>query len=259
MPRAAAARGIGELRRTLRFQVLRVSFEIVTSDAAVQRAMQSLVQSAIQPGPPRRLVSFEVQSRNGGYEIFRDGQLEDVQFDPLEVVNTLYRATQREALTAWPDAILVRAVTGVHRQQRFLMIGETGTDRSAVGLRLAQLGADIQGDDLAILDGGTVTAYPRPLRRVGATDPPSPAVGSGWRITSGQCDVVVALEVNYGGQSMVREVPRRDMTRSLMSWSTPLGGNPLDSIRAQARLVDGARCCSLRLGDLSHLRSVWGC
>lgn len=253
----------------------------MVDDAAVESALRFLVPSATQPEPARTSVSYAVRRRNGGYEILRDGVPMDVQFDPMQVLDVLYRRTQTDALKAWPGATVLKALTGCHHGERFLVVGESRADCSHVGLELLALGADVQGDDLAILDGDQITAYPRPLRVIGdsARLPPGApplaalpsvavsqstnqwaldlaAAGLDWRISAGRCDVVIGLETNYGGQSRLAEMNRRDMARDLMSCSEALG-DPLARIRTLAGLVDQARCYRLRLGNVSDVAAFW--
>jgi hypothetical protein len=275
-------RGTRQLTRTLRFQVLRVSFEIVTADPEIERTVRFLAQSAAQPQPARTTVFFEVRRREHAYEISRNGCLEDVQFDPVRVLETLARRVQHDALEAWPEAAVLRAVTGERHGERFILVGDTHADRARVALELIGRGADIQGDDLTILhEDGMVTAYPRPLRVYGENAPlpvhaPPRAelpflgarlstriwaldlalTGIDWRITTAPCDTVILLEINYGGQTRITEVPHREMARILMSWCDPLAG-ALSAIRMIARLLDGAQCCRLRLGSFGDLGKIW--
>jgi hypothetical protein len=268
-------------RGQLRFQVLRVGFEIAVDSPAVERELRVLVQSAVQPEPPRATVRYDVRrGGDGAYEIFRDDVLEDVQFEPGQVLRQLYAEIQRCALAAWPQGTLLYAVTGRCRGERFLLVGETPWDRSRVALHLLCLGVDIEGDGLAILHDGAVTAIPRPLRVCGGDAPlPTrapprdelPCVGSNamgpwvldlaragidWRITRGAPHLLVVLETNWGGQTRVAELAAHETARMLMSGSTPLGA-PVEWIRAVARLADGPRCTRLWLGSLEHLKEVW--
>jgi hypothetical protein len=226
-------------------------------------------------------VSYDVRRQDRAYEISRNGAMEDVQFDPAGVLETLYRRVQRDSLAAWPDAALLRAVTGRSRGERFLLVGETLRDRSRLALQLLSYGVDIEGDDLALLQDGVVTAYPRPLRVCGvdAPLPPlapsldelpfvggSPRTGScaldlalagiEWSITTGSPDTVVAFDANYGGQTRVSELASHEMARILMSSCDPLS-RPSHAIRAVARMANDARCYHLWLGALKDVGHFW--
>jgi hypothetical protein len=226
-------------------------------------------------------VRYDVRRRNDVYEISRNGALEDVEFDPVLVLQALYGRIQRDALEAWPDGVFLRGLTGRCGEERFILVGEGLWDRSRVGLELLRGGFDIEGDDLAILHDGVLTAYPRPLRVFGddAPLPPlappkaelpflgsSPATGSWaldlakagieWRINSGRVDGVVLLETNYGGHTRVSEVPRHETARILLACCDARAGIPR-AIRAIAQLVDGACCSRLRLGSLDDVRDAW--
>ena len=277
MPRPAPRGRPRPLRAPLQFQVLRVSFQIFAEDPAVERDLHFLAQSASQPEPAESSLSYEVRRSGDGYEILREGVVEDVQFDPKCVLGALYQRLQRDALAAWPGAAVLQAVTGRRHGNRFVVVGETLSDRSRLALELIRLGVDVEGDDLAILHDGVITPYPRPMRVCGADAPlPSlaPAVsdlpcagtdlslgpwaldlalaGIDWRITSGPLDVAIALETNYGGQSRSSEMPPVEMARILMSGCDPLMGAS-HAVGAVARLAGGARCHRLRLGSLGDV------
>jgi hypothetical protein len=244
--------------------------------------LRFLLQSAIQPEPVRSIVSYDIRRHLGGYAIFRDGEFEDMQFDPAGVLKTLYARVQRDALSAWPGAAVLRAVTGRQGDERFVVVGESLWDRSRLALALMAHGIEIEGDDLAVLHDGVLTGYPRPLRvcgvdaRLPALAPPRqelpflglrPSTGSWaldlaltgveWRITTGAVDTVVLLESNHGGQTRITQVPRHETARVLMSWCDPLG-DAAGAIRAVAQLADGARCCyRLWLGELEDVGGSW--
>jgi hypothetical protein len=282
VPGAAPRGGSHPLSAPLRFQVLRVGFEIAVDDPAARRALKFLIQTAVQPEPPRSLISYEVRRTDNGFEILRNGEYADTQFDPSRVLLSLYARVQRDALAAWPGAAALRAVTGRVAGERFVAVGETLWDRSRVGLALIACGVDIEGDDMAILHDGVVTAYPRPLRVCGLDVPLPPgaplrddlpflgegpqtgswaldlsAAGIEWRVTSGKPDTVILLETNYGGQTRISDLPRHETARVLMSCCDPQG-NALAGIRAVAGVANGAsRCVRLWLGSLDHLGSIW--
>jgi hypothetical protein len=282
VPHAAPLRGPHQLSAPLRFQVLRVSFEISADDPAVSHALRFLIQTAGQPEPPRATVSYEVGRSDDGYLVSRNGELVDVQFDPGAVLDTLHRRIQRDALDAWPGAPVIEALTGRRDDQRFIVLGDSLRERSQFALALLSHGIDIEGDDLAILHDGALTAYPRPLRVCGV-DVPLPAgappreelpfvggnprtgswvldlgqAGVDWKITTGRPDTMIVLETNYGGQTRLSELPRHAMARALMSRCDPRG-NAIAAVRAVAELANGARrCAHLWLGSLDEISSIW--
>jgi hypothetical protein len=222
-----------------------------------------------------------VRRSDGGHEILREGALQDVQFDSWSVLNALYRRVQEDALAAWPRAAVAQAITGTWRDERFMVVGESLRDRSSLALRLLSHGAAVEADDLAILQDGVLTAYPRPLRVFGPDAPlppgspsreelPSVDEGSGrgpwaldlaaagveWRISTGPVERIVLLEANYGGQTRLTPVSRGDALRIVMSCCDPRDNVP-DTIRSIARLVDGAQCCRLRLGAVEAIGDFW--
>jgi hypothetical protein len=282
VPHAAPLGGPHQLSAPLRFQVLRVSFEISADDPAIRDALRFLIQSATQPEPAGATVSYDVRRTDGGYEITRDGELVDVQFDSSRVLATLYKGIQRDALDAWPGAPVLFALTGRHGDERFMVVGSSLRERSRLGLELISHDVEVEGDDMAILHDGVVTAYPRPLRVCGADArvPPGaqpkeelPFVGDtietgswvldlaqagvDWRITTGRPDTLIHFETNYGGQTRLSEIPRHEMAKILMSHCDPRG-NPIGAVRAVAELASRARrCARVWLGSLEHIGSKW--
>jgi hypothetical protein len=243
--------------------------------------LRFLAQSAIQPEQAGSIVSYEVRRRDDGYDIVRDGALEDVQFDSHNVLRVIYRRVQLDALAAWSGAALLRAVTGRWRGMRFVVVGERLWDRSRLALQLIRHGVEIEGDNVAILHDGVLTTYPRPLRVCGVDAPlpplapsiadlpsagPDPSAGPwaldlalagiDWRITSGRPDIAISLETNYGGQTRVRELPSVEMARILMSSCDPLSAGS-HAAGAVARLAGRARCYELRLGSLDDVSEAW--
>jgi hypothetical protein len=239
-----------------------------------------LAQSAVQPEPAESLVSYEVRRCGDGYEVVREGVVEDVQFERYGVLEAVYRRVQRDALAAWPGAAVLRAVTGRRHGKRFAVVGETLMDRSRLALELIRHGVEIEGGDLAILHDGVITPYPRPLRVFGADAPLPPLAppvrdlpragtnltlgpwaldlalaGIDWRITSGPLDIAIALETNYGGQSRASLLPPLEMAQVLMSSCDPLTNVP-HALGAVARLASGARCHTLRLGSLDDVDNL---
>jgi hypothetical protein len=282
VPHAAPLRGSHQLSAPLRFQVLRVSFEISAEDPAIQDVLRFLIQSADQPEPSRSTVSYEVRRSGDGYEISRNGEPEDIQFDPGRVLDALYRRIQDDALEAWPGAPVLKALSGRRDRERFIVVGESLRERSQLGLQLLAHGMDLEGDDMAILHDGALTAYPRPVRVCGVDTPLPPAArpreelpfvggsvetgswvldlaqaGVDWRITTGKPDMIILLETNFGGQTRLSEVSRHETARTLMSHCDPRG-NAIGAVRAVAGLADGARrCVQLWLGSLDHVDSIW--
>jgi hypothetical protein len=247
----------------------------------VARQLRYLAQSAVQPEAARSTVTYAVSRRDGAYEISRDGALEDVQFDPVGVLGSVYRRVHGDALAAWPRAAALRAITGSWGGERFVVVGDGLRERSQLALHLISRGAEIEADDLAILHDGVLTAYPRPLHvygtdaRLPAGSPPRTelpsggenssrgpwvldltAAGLGWRVTTAPVDRVVLLETNYGGQTRLHPVARHEAARIVMSCCDVRADVP-EAIRSIARLVDGAQCCRLLLGGLEQIGNFW--
>jgi hypothetical protein len=227
------------------------------------------------------MVTYSVRRSNGAYQILRNGAVLDVQYDHWHVLDAVYRGVQADALGAWPQAAVVRALTGRWHGERFMVVGEPLGDRSSLALHLLSRGAQVEADELGILHDGILTAYPRPLRVYGRDAPLPPrsptrdelpsveegssrgpwmldlaAAGIDWRISTGSVERIVLLEANYGGQTRLHPVPRHEAVRVVMSYCDARNNVP-DTIRSIARLVDGAHCYRLRLGALEVIGDFW--
>ena len=247
----------------------------------MERELQFLVQSAIQPEAPTSVVHYEVRHTRGIYEISREGIAVAEEFDPVRVMSALYERIQVDALAAWPDGMLLRCLTARTSDARYVLVGEKLWDRSRVALQLIRDGFDVEGDDAAILHGAGLTAWPRPLRVCGADAPLPPLApprselpgvgnepegrswaldlakaGIDWQITTGRVHGVISLEANYGGDTRLVELTQREAARRLLS-HCDWGPGISEQIRAVAQLLRGARCCELRLGSLSEIAGAW--
>jgi hypothetical protein len=256
---------------------LRVAFTIAAEDPRWEADLRFLGQSAVQPEPATSQVAYEVAERDGAYEILRDGAHEDLEFDRASVLETLYRVIRRDALAAWPEATVIHAVTGRHQGNRFAVVGACARDRSRVALRLLCLGADIEGDHLALAHAAGVTTYPRSLRVRGEDielprgSPPRdelPFIGDGpstgswaldigatgrpWVITTGPVDLLVHFDMNEGGRTRLTDMAPMAALRAVIAASDG-GTPPAQSIRTAAGVVSGARCVRLWLGSLEDL------
>ena len=77
---------------------------------------------------------------------------------------TIYAAVQREALAAWQQHTAVHAVVGTFAGERFAVVGGAARERSRLAVALMSAGADLEGDDLALVGADGLTTYTRPIR-----------------------------------------------------------------------------------------------
>jgi hypothetical protein len=265
----------------LRLQVLRVAFTVAADDPGLGPALRFLDQSARQPEPPSLHIGYQVVRGNEMYEIQREGVLINAEFDHAGVVGTLYAAIQHDALAAWPEATVLRGVVGRWQDQRFVVAGDGGRERSGLALALLAAGASIEGDDLALVDRRGLTTYPRALRvgsamgalptgipgretlpfsgrseRTGvwALDPRR--TGRPWRVETGPVQHIVEFTMNDGGMTRVGDLSAISGVRTLMMGIDPRGGAPA-AIRDVSALSVGARCHRLWLGSFGDVSEVW--
>jgi hypothetical protein len=277
--RPPAPRGSRSLTQRLAFRVLRVAFTVTVDDPRLRSELRWLDQSAIQPDSPDTTVAYDVRRRDGAYAITRDGVFEDLQFDRAGVLATLYSAVQRDALAAWPEGTAMTAVVGTFAGDRFAVVGASARERSRLAVALICAGAELEGDDLAILGAGGLTTYPRPIRvdRRDRLPPRAPSraelpvlgttasaqwaldltrAGLRWEIRTGPVALVVRFDFNEGGRTRVSELSTLDATNALIKASDP-PVRPLPAIRATAALVGAARCRRLWLGSLDDVGPAW--
>jgi hypothetical protein len=159
---------------------------------------------------------------------------------------------------------------------RFMIVARPRTGMSCLAVRLLHDGADVEGDALAVLADGHVTAFPRPFylgdgaravvpelaarfhelpslanhggTRTWAYHPDT--VGRPWRITTAPVDVVVQLEPYHGASTRLAPVPGHAMARIVTSCAMPRPEAGEEVVRAVAQLLRGPQAVQLRLGAL---------
>jgi len=278
--RATARRGPRSLtHHELAFQILRVAFTVTVDETQLRSQLRWLEQSAIQPAPPETTVAYAVRRRDGAYEITRAGVPADLQFHRAGVLATLYAAVQRDALAAWPQHTAVHAVVGTFAGERFAVVGGSARERSRLAVALMSAGAELEGDDLALLGVDGLTTYPRPIRldrhaRLPAYVPArselpfagSPGTGQWaldlaraghrWEVRSGPVARFVHFDLNDGGQTRVRELTQVGAMRALVA-AADVPAAPAPAIQAMASMLGGARCRRLWLGDVEDVEKIW--
>ena len=140
-------------------------------------------------------------------------------------------------------------------------------------------GADLEGDDLALVGADGLTTYPRPIRldrhaRLPAHVPArselpfmgSPGTGQWaldlsqaglrWEVRSGPVSLFVHFDLNDGGRTRVSDLNQVGAMRALLA-AADVPAAPAAAIGAMASLLGGARCRRLWLGNLEDVETMW--
>ena len=176
---------------------------------------------------------------------------------------------------------LLRAASVVCERSRGLLIGSAGSGKTALVLRLMMEGGGVEGDEVVIVREKDVLAVPRTLRvrqpalrfagpladaivaspssedwhdRVTYSVDPS-ICGKPWHIDAGPAKLLIFLEPNHGGTSILTSMGREEAFAGLVDMSLfpkEARGAAAAALRMAAIR---ARCLKLSLGDLD--RAVW--
>ena len=166
MPRAAARRGPDSIAAQLDHQLLWHRVTVADDRGEVIGALRPLVASAEQELTPSRTQRYEVAAAEGGWALSEEG-------DGLGLETTAARAAEAIVARSRARALELAALKGwvrIHGAlvdlggKRILLAGPAGVGKTALVLRLALRGGEIQGDESVLLRGGAALAVPAPLR-----------------------------------------------------------------------------------------------
>ncbi len=234
-----------------RFQILPLEVSIATNCPALDHRLDYLAQDARQDFAVTGQLSVTVLLADKTYRILEEGREIAIRQDADAVLDFLYSYCYARANTQLPaGTIMLHAACGhlgssqdgQSAGRRFLLIGDSGTGKTTLILQLAALGVAVEGDEIAVLTPGGVTALPRRfhVKSTSLTELPwlppggerqpfyenfpgsyvfavSPrAFGYDWEIRYGPIDAVFYLEANHGGQPRLEQLPRTRMVELAM-------------------------------------------
>jgi hypothetical protein len=235
----------------------------------------------------RRLVKVVILvTRLGHFYSMRtpDGVLFEGSLNHL--VHRLHRflfTTMADEATGAP---ILHAATVRVGGSRMILFAHKAAGKSTLAAKLLEEGWAVEGDENVAVFGLSVLARPRTLRIKRGTIDLVPALrdailgspfltdwdgrpiysvepclpGRRWQIEEGRADVVVFLEQNHGGRSVMEPMRHPEaLQRAIRMSYLPATGKAAAVARLHG-LVTGARCYRLSLGDLDnavwHLRRV---
>jgi hypothetical protein len=247
-----------------RFQILPLAVSIATNCPLLDRRLDYLVQDARQDFPVTGRLDVTALLADKAYRILEEGREVAIGHDPDAVLDFLYTHCYGRANTLLPaGTVMLHAACGRLGSRlggrRFLLIGDSGTGKTTLILKLAALGVAAEGDELAVVMPGGIAALPRRfhVKSTSLTELPwlppgserqpfyenvpgsyvfavSPrGLGYDWEIRHGPIDAVFYLEANHGGQPRLEELARTRMVELAMqqlrlpdardrSWLAPL-------------------------------------
>lgn len=220
---------------------------------------------------------FAVARAANGYHILEDGQEVDIEPSVSDAGANLYRRIHEHALQTGADFTHVHGGSGDFQGVRFIVVGERGSGKTTLMLRLLVDGFAVHGDELLFTDGGHAVAFPRRFRMkrgvlalvpgLAAVAPAltvaetgaeaalliDPAdVNAPWDVRPSAVDAVFYLEPNHGGRSRVRPCRKHVMASWLMRQSRAPCHGIRRWIEDVSALVENAHCYTLQNGNLDE-------
>jgi len=219
---------------------------------------------------------YEVRLAEDRYVIAENGLDLGYERCPEFVMRVLFRRINGRAMEALADSAIIHGGCGRHEGRRFLVVGAKFSGKSTTMTRLLFEGVEAQGDEMAILSNGAVTAFPRRFhlrepslaylpeldpgklpcligehdRRLFAFDPAE--AGFDWRIDTGRVEAIFFLEQNHGGQTRLVPCPKVEMVQHVVSQSILPAHARGRWIAEVAAVVDQARTYVLYNGEPSE-------
>jgi hypothetical protein len=231
-------------------------------------------------------MAFDVVGMRDGLTLSEDGVVRLVGLGARSAIEHLYGRVHAAAFDLLRSAGWLRLHGAVVDLDggRVVIVGESGAGKSTLVTRLLFDGADVLGDEWALVRDGEVTSFARRIHlqagsaavipelaerwgdldgfvsRDGldtrAIDPTS--LGRPWRLDPAPLVAVVALGPRVDGPSRLTSMGDLDAVRMLLSQtfaddSSPHRG-PL--VRSVCEMVAGASCWTLEVGDLATVHEV---
>lgn len=201
---------------------------MLTDDLRVYRAIQYLQCDPEIVGRTAEELTISVEGRRGYYRILENGEVLGREVTPRAVMECLHAHLFKLSLIDYPTSPLLHAASLRKSGRRFLLVGDKGTGKTSLTLRLIQEAYEFEGDENVFVTSDGVIARPRALRvkesiikfmpgisemllsspyyvddfkqRIYNLDPRI-AGAPAWRIGHGNVNAVFALRPHHGGLS----------------------------------------------------------
>jgi len=222
---------------------------------------------------------YAVIAEGEGYRIVEDGVLPGLSVpNRMEMLNKLLMLVHSKSLSLFPGTIRIHAGYGERGGRRFLVIGDKGTGKSTLMVKLLLGGFRVTGDELVLVKDGEAFPFPRRFHIKQGSVPLLPEMaglfetlpwndttyghkmfsfspkdaGFGWTVDAGRIDALFYLEPNHGGETRIEESPKLGMLEKIMPMTFLSETGDHRKIPALCSMVDGADCYILRNGDLGE-------
>ena len=195
-----------------------------------------------------------------------------------EALDHLYTVAYRHAFTTLPEsALLLHGATISFESRRALLVGPPRAGKTTLATRFLLDGVEASGDEYAVLDGSQLSAFPRrfhlkegtlrmlPALRPLLPDLPSIQTPSGrvvalqptdlglpWVLDPAPVDLILLLEPDHGGQTMIGEITAHELVHALMRQTFVPAGRTDRWIASLSELANGADFSRLIVGDLEN-------
>jgi len=220
---------------------------------------------------------YEVNAEGEGYRIIEDGVLPGHSVPSrMDMLNKLLMLVHAKSLSHFEGTIRIHAGYGERGGRRFIVVGDKGTGKSTLMVKLLLSGFRVTGDELVLVRDGEAFPFPRRFHIKQGSVPLLPEMaglfetlpwndttyghkmfsfsptdaGLEWRVDAGKIDAVFYLEPNHGGATFIEECPKLVMLEKIMPMTFLSETGDHRKIPALCRMVDEADCYILRNGDL---------
>jgi hypothetical protein len=256
-------------------RTLRRRISLQSEDDAVLDALQFLACDPDIAGASAIDSTIRVDRHGLTYRIFHGDDLLGEKFNVRGVVEMVQGHVFQLSIDDLPGAPVLHAACLRRGDRRLLLVGDKGTGKTTLTLRLLLHGYRIEGDENVFIRHGRVVARPRGLRvkegslrlvpelvdilpqlgyltdhldqRIYNLDPR--LLGLDWRIEEGPADLIILLRANHGGYSSIRPVPTMWLVQEIMQEIGLREDARGAAIGAIVSLCSAAKGYDLSLGD----------
>lgn len=220
---------------------------------------------------------YEIAADEEGHRIIEDGVLPGYEAPSLmDMLNRLLMLVHAKSLSRFEGTIRIHAGYGERGGRRFIVVGDKGTGKSTLMVKLLLAGFRVTGDELVVVRDGEAFPFPRRFHIKQGSVPLLPEMaglfetlpwndttyghkmfsfspmdaGLEWKVDAGKIDAVFYLEPNHGGATNVEACPKLSMMEKIMPMTFLSETEDHRKIPAVCRMVDEADCYVVRNGDL---------
>lgn len=194
----------------------------------------------------------------------------------MDMINRLLALLHAKALSRFEGTLRIHAGYGERGGRRFIVVGDKGTGKSTLMVKLLLGGFRVTGDELVLVRGGEAFPFPRRFHIKEGSVPLLPGMaglfetlpwndttygqrmfsfspadaGLEWKVDAGKIDAVFHLEPNHGRTTYIEECPKYRMVKRVMPMTYLAETEDHMKIPAVCRMVDEADCYVLGIGDL---------